>query len=96
MFKSQAFADLTLLLSGVTTPARAGRAVARALRQTGLAEATTLDERDLQRLLVMLAAEGGPIEAMAIDAAVHGAGSPPAAAPIEPANAPTITDRPGL
>lgn len=75
MFKSQAFADLTLLLSGVTTPAYAGRAVARALRQTGLADAITLDEHDLQRLLVALAAQGGPLEAIAVDAAVHGSAS---------------------
>ena len=87
MLKSQAFADLAILLSGVTTPTRAGRAVARALRQTGLADAPTLDERDLQRLLVALAAEGGPIEAIAIDVAMHGLASP--------ADGHMATDRPG-
>ena len=72
MLKSQAVADLAILLSGVTTTSRASLAISRALRLTGLADAPTIDERDLQRLLVALAAEGGPIEEVAIQIAMHG------------------------
>ncbi len=81
MFTSQAFADLTLLLARVTTPARAGRTVARALRQTGLAEAATLDERDLQRLLAALAAQEGPLEQAAVQLAIDGLDEPPGTSP---------------
>ncbi len=76
MFKSQAVADLAILLSSVTSPLRAHAAIARALRAADLAEAPTVDERDLRRLFAALAAEGGPIEQLAVQIAMRGLGAP--------------------
>ncbi|MFA7248055.1 MAG: hypothetical protein WC273_00300 [Dehalococcoidia bacterium] len=74
MFTSQAVADLALMLSGVTTVDVADRAIKQALRTTGLLSAPTVDQDDIARLLVALAAQGGPIEEMAVEMAIHGIG----------------------
>ncbi len=72
MHKAQAVADLSLELAGVTSAERALEIINRALRVTGLRHAITIDEADMQRLLVAIAAEGGPIQQMAEQIAIHG------------------------
>lgn len=72
MIAAQAVADLALLLTSVTTVEQADTALKRALRSTGLLNAPTMDAEDIQRLIVALAAEGGPIEQLAVHIAVHG------------------------
>jgi hypothetical protein len=72
MHKAQAIADLSLELASVTSAERAIEIINRALRATGLRHATTIDEADMQRLLVAIAAEGGPIQQMAEQIAIHG------------------------
>ena len=69
---NEAIAELTLLLSCVTSEDRAGDAVRRALRSTGLAGRRNLDGADMQRLLAALAGEGGVIEQLAIQIAIDG------------------------
>ena len=75
MFTSQAVADLALMLSSVTTVENADRAIKRALRTTGLLDTPTVDDADVTRLLVALAAQGGPIERLAVQIAVDGLGA---------------------
>jgi hypothetical protein len=72
MLKTQAIADLAMMLSGVTSTDRARMAIQRALNSTGLMQAHTLDQLDLQRLLMAIAAEGGAIEEIARQIAVQG------------------------
>ena len=72
MFKSQAVADLAVMLSGVTSMDVVETAITRALRASGLADASTIDDSELLRLLAALAAEGGPMEQIAVQVAVHG------------------------
>ena len=72
MHKAQAVADLALELASVTSTERALEIINRALRATGLRHATTIDEADMQRLLIAVAAEGGPIQQMAEQIAIHG------------------------
>ena len=75
MFTAQAVADLALLLTNVTTVEHADRAIKRALHSTGLHQSPTVDQDDLARLFVALAAQGGPIEGIAMEIAIHGLGS---------------------
>ena len=75
MFTSQAVADFALLLTSVTTVEEADSAIKRALRATGLQNTPTVDDEDISRLLVALAAQGGPIEEMAVQLAIHGLGA---------------------
>jgi hypothetical protein len=77
MRTSEAIAELTMLLSCVTSTDRAGAAVERALLATGLAGTRNLDGTDMQRLLAALATEGGAIEQIAIQVAVDGVSSTP-------------------
>ena len=72
MHKAQAVADLSLELASVTSAERALEIINRALRSTGLRHATQIDEADMQRLLVAVAAEGGPIQLMAEQIAING------------------------
>ena len=82
MFKSQAVADLAVMLSGVTSIDAAETAITRALRASGLAEASTIDDSELLRLLAALAVQGGPMEQIAVWVAVHGLeGQAPATRP---------------
>lgn len=74
MLKTQAIADLSTMLSGVTGTDRARMAIQRGLAATGLGQAQTLDQADIQRLLTAIAAEGGAIEEMARQIAVEGLG----------------------
>ena len=75
MFTSQAVADFALLLTSVTTVEEADIAIKRALRATGLLNTPAVDDDDIARLLVALAAQGGPIEEMAVQLAIHGLGA---------------------
>ena len=75
MFTSQAVADLALMLTGVTTAEHADRAIKQALRSAGLLDTPTMDEADMNRLLVALAAQGGLIEQLAVQIAVDGLGA---------------------
>ena len=75
MFTSQAVADFALLLTSVTTVEEADIAIKQALRTTGLLYTPTVDDDDISRLLVALAAQGGPIEEMAVQLAIHGLGA---------------------
>lgn len=70
--KSQVMADLLIELNALTSLDRAVDVVERALRSTGLTNATTLDERELQDLLAAVASEGGLIEQLARQIATHG------------------------
>src|SRR5690606_24205691 len=72
MRTSEAVAELTTLLSCVTTDERAGAAVERALLACGLAWHRTLDSDDMGRLLAALAMEGGAIEQIAVQIALDG------------------------
>ena len=72
MLKTQAIADLAIMLSGVTSTDRARMAIQRALNATGLTQAQTLDQVDLRRLLMAITAEGGAIEEIARQIAVQG------------------------
>ena len=72
MLKTQAIADLAIMLSGVTSTDRARMTIQRALHSTGLTQAQTLDQLDLQRLLMAIATEGGAIEEIARQIAVQG------------------------
>ena len=74
MITAQAIADLALQLAPVTGVEQADAAIRRALRAAGLLHAPTVDEADLQRLVAALAAEGGPVEQLAIHVAIHGLG----------------------
>ena len=47
-------------------------AIRRALRVSGLEHAPTIEAADMNRLLIALAAEGGPIQTLAERIAVHG------------------------
>ncbi len=76
MFTSQAVADLAFMLTRVTSPDAADTAIKRALLATGLIAAPTIDDADLHRLLVELAAQGGPIEQIAAHVAMHGLDAP--------------------
>jgi hypothetical protein len=87
MLKSQIVADLTLLLSGVTSVDRASAALQRAARRAGLSHAVTMDEGDLHHLLAALAAEGGPIQDIALQVAVQGMDGPPEGVPPTDRNA---------
>ncbi len=72
MLKTQAIADLAIMLSGVTSTDRARMTIQRALASTGLMQAQTLDQGDLRRLLMAIAAEGGAMEEVARQIAVQG------------------------
>ena len=72
MFKSQAVANIAFMLSGVSSVDVANAAITRALRATGLLSASTLDETELLTLLTALAAEGGPMQQIAMEIAVNG------------------------
>jgi hypothetical protein len=70
--KAQVVADLALQLSEVTSVERTAEIVRRALRSTGLSNATLLDERDVHDLLQAIAAEGGLVQQLAEQIAVFG------------------------
>lgn len=72
MLKTQAIANLSVSLAGVTTTDRARMAIQRALAITGLTRARSLQDRDVQRLLTALAEEGGAIESVARKLAIQG------------------------
>ncbi len=72
MNKAQIVADLTIQLSEITSVDRAGAVIHRALRSTGLSNAPTLDEQDITSLLQAIAAEGGPVQELAEQIALHG------------------------
>ncbi len=72
MLKAQAVADLALMLTQVTSPDRAQDAIRRALRSTGLSNATRIEDTDMHELLAALAAEGGPIQDLAVQIAIYG------------------------
>jgi hypothetical protein len=74
MLKTQAIADLAMMLTAVTSTDRARIAIQQALTTTGLAQAQTLDQTDMLRLLTALAAEGGVIEQLARSIAIQGLG----------------------
>ncbi|MEZ4501270.1 MAG: hypothetical protein R3C39_01445 [Dehalococcoidia bacterium] len=70
--KAQVIADLALQLSEVTSVERTAEIVRRALRSTGLSNATLLDEGDVRELLTAIAAEGGLVQQLAEQIAIHG------------------------
>jgi hypothetical protein len=70
--KAQVIADLALQLSEITSVERTAEIVRRALRSTGLSNATLLDERDVRDLLQAIAAEGGLVQQLAEHIAIHG------------------------
>ncbi len=72
MLKAQAMADLALMLTQVTSPDRAQEAIRRAMRSSGLTNATRISDGDMQELLTALAAEGGPIQDLAVQIAIYG------------------------
>ena len=72
MNKAQVVADLTIQLAEITSVDRAGAVIQRALRSTGLSNAPTLDEQDITSLLQAIAAEGGPVQELAEQIALHG------------------------
>ena len=72
MLKAQAVADLALMLTQVTSPDRAQDAIRRALRSTGLTNATHVSDTDMHELLAALAAEGGPVQDLAVQIAIYG------------------------
>lgn len=72
MLKAQAVADLALMMTQVTSPDRAQEAIRRAIRSAGLTNATRVSEDDMHELLAALAAEGGPIQELAVQIAING------------------------
>lgn len=72
MNKAQVVADLTMQLSEITSVDRAGAVIQQALRTVGLSNAPTLDEQDVASLLQAIAIEGGPIQELAEQIALHG------------------------
>jgi hypothetical protein len=72
MLKTQAVAELEAMLMRVTSADRARDAVRRAVRSSGLTHATRLSNNDLHELLAALAAEGGPIQDLAVEIAIYG------------------------
>ncbi len=72
MNKSQAIADLALQLAQATTPENALTMIQRALRMSGLTHVNSLTDADMNELLSALAAEGGMIQNIAEQIAVHG------------------------
>ena len=72
MLKAQAIADLALMMTQVTSPDRAQEAIRRAIRSAGLSNATRVSEADMHELLAALAAEGGPIQELAVQMAING------------------------
>ena len=80
MNKSQAIADLSLALSRVTTADQSATLIRRALRVTGLTNASTISPLDMDALLEALAAEGGIVQALAEDIAANGLDPEPRAA----------------
>ncbi len=80
MNKAQATADLTMRLARVTTVDNALAIVQRAFRTTGLTNAHTIRESDMNALLQALAAEGGTIQTIAEQLAIEGDGHGPLAA----------------
>ncbi len=78
MHKAQAIADLSFELASVTSTERALDIINRALRMTGLHNAITIDDVQLNDLLTAIAIEGGAIQEIAEQLAVHGiADTPP-------------------
>ena len=71
MNKSQAVADLSFQLAGVTTTDLAQQAIRRAMRVTGLTHATQISEGDMNSLLQALAAEGGVVQQLAEQLAIQ-------------------------
>ncbi len=80
MNKAQATADLTMRLARITTVEDARTLVQRAFRATGLSNAISIRESDMDALLQVLASEGGAIQAMAEQLAIEGDGHGPLAA----------------
>ncbi len=72
MNKSQAVADLTVQLAGVTTIERTQEIIQRALRATGLTNAIIVDDSQMNELLQVIAGEGGVIQELAEQIAVEG------------------------
>ena len=72
MNKAQVVADLTMQLAEITSVDRAGAVIRQALRSAGLSNAPTLDEQDVSSLLQAIAIEGGPIQELAEQIALHG------------------------
>ena len=62
MDKAETLQHISTVLSGAVSAERAERAVERAARLAGLGTADTIEERELTRLLAVLAAEGGKIQ----------------------------------
>jgi hypothetical protein len=80
MDKSQAVSELSIALTRVTTPDNALALIQRALRITGLSNATTLNNTDMSALLQALASEGGAIQELAQLIAINGVDDGPKAA----------------
>ena len=76
MHKAQAIADLSFELASVTSTERALDIINRALRMTGLASATMIDDAQMNQLLTAIAIEGGAIQEIAEQLAVHGIDDP--------------------
>lgn len=70
--RSQVVADLAIQLAEVTSIERTGEILQRALRATGLTNATLFNDQDIQVLLQAVAAEGGLVQQLAEDIAVNG------------------------
>ena len=64
--------DLSIQLSGVTAAEWAQEIIRRALRATGLTNSPIIDELGMDALLQAIAAEGGAIQEIAEQIAVHG------------------------
>jgi hypothetical protein len=72
MHKAQAVADLSFELASVTTTERALEIINRALRRAGLQNATTIDDAQMNELIAAIGIEGGAIQEIAEQLAIHG------------------------
>lgn len=80
MNKAQPTAGLTMRIARITTVEDARTLVQRAFRVTGLSNATSIRDSDMDALLQVLGTEGGAIQAMAEQIAIYGGGHGPIAA----------------
>lgn len=72
MNRAQAIAELTIELQRVTAADETLALIQRALRNTGLSNASTITPQDMTALLQAIAAEGGAIQELAESLAIHG------------------------
>ena len=80
MNKAQPTAGLTMRIARITTVEDARTLVQRAFRVTGLSNATSIRDSDMDALLQVLGTEGGAIQAMAEQIDICGGGHGPIAA----------------